>query len=161
MTIRLPIGIFVLAGGLLTGAGIACAQDANRDVVVTQSDMGSVVDRIQRGTGRFKEQFDHAVEHSMMDEKGIDKDAKHRADDLHNSANKLGDVFHDKRDKNNPAVRDQADRTLSAASEVNRVMMNHRFTDKLQSDWDNLRSDFNALAQVYGLSPLDAGAPAQ
>jgi hypothetical protein len=149
------------AGLLCGGACIAAAQDANRDVVVTQSDVGSVVDRIQRGTGHFKDEFDRAVNHSMIDKTRIAADAKHRADDLHNSASKLGDVFHDKRDKNNPAVRDQADRTIAAASEVNRVMLDHRFTDKLQGDWDALRSDLNALAQVYELSPLEGSAPRQ
>jgi hypothetical protein len=33
-------------------------------------------------------------------------------------------------------------------------MLDHRFTDKLQRDWALLRSDLNALAKVYDLSPL-------
>jgi hypothetical protein len=56
------------------------------------------------------------------------------------AAKRLADIFHDKRDKNNPAVRDQTGKTIAAASEVNRVMIDHRFTDKLQRDWDLLRS---------------------
>jgi hypothetical protein len=66
----------------------------------------------------------------------------------------LGDVFHDKKDKNNPAVREQVDRTLAAASELNRVMTAHRFTDKLHDDWDVLRGELNGLAGIYQLSPL-------
>ncbi|HUE21997.1 MAG TPA: hypothetical protein VMQ86_09960 [Bryobacteraceae bacterium] len=34
-------------------------------------------------------------------------------------------------------------------------MADHRFTDKLQRDWEMVRSDLNALAEVYGLSPLE------
>ncbi len=153
----------LIAAGLVAGSGWTAvrAQDANRDVVVTQTDVGAVVDRIVKGTGRFKDEFNKAIEHSMIDGTRMESNAKHRADDLHNSANKLGDVFHDKRDKNNPAVRDQADRTISAASELNRVMLNHRFTDKMQHDWDMVRSDLNALAQVYNLSPLDGGGQSQ
>ena len=45
------------------------------------------------------------------------------------------------------------DKTLSIGSELSTVMKEHRFTDKLQKDWDLLRSDLNALAGVYGLSP--------
>ena len=66
-----------------------------------------------------------------------------------------------RRDKNNLAVRNQADKTLAAASELNHLMVEHRFTDKLQRDWDMLRSNLNALARVYDLSPLDAGGPGQ
>jgi hypothetical protein len=131
------------------------AQDANRDVVDTRSDIGVVVDRLAKKSGDFKDAFDSAVSHSTIDGTRLEVNAKHRADDLHDAAKRLADVFHDKRDKNNPAVRDQADKTIAAASELNRVMVNHRFTDKLQRDWDLLRSDLNALAGVYDLSPLE------
>src|SRR5260370_24030389 len=95
----------------------------------------------------------------MIDGTRMEANAKHGADDLHDAAGKLGDVFHDKKDKNNPAVREQVDRTLAAASELNHIMVTHRFTDKLQSEWDMLRGDLNALAAVYGLSPLEGGSP--
>ena len=46
------------------------------------------------------------------------------------------------------------DRTLSAASDLNRVMLEFRYTEKLQRDWDLLKSDLNALASVYSLPPM-------
>jgi hypothetical protein len=97
----------------------------------------------------------------MLDGTRVEANAKHRADDLHGAAKRLADVFHDKKDKNNPAVRDQADKTIAAASELNRVLLDHRFTDKLQREWDLLRSDLNALAKVYDLSSLDGGGKNQ
>jgi hypothetical protein len=137
------------------GAQVATqAQDANRDLIVTKTDVSDIVQRLAKRTGEFKEEFDKAVEHSMMDGTKLEERAKHRADDLHNSARRLRDVFGDKRDKNNPAVRDQVDKTLAASADVNRIMQDHRFTDKLQRNWDLLRSDLNGLAAVYDLSPL-------
>jgi hypothetical protein len=138
----------------LSFQGPAVAQDANRDVVVTKSDVRDIVQRLAKRTGQFKGDFDKAVEHSMIDGTRLEDRAKHRADDLHDAAKKLEDVFHDKRDKNDPKVRDQVDKTLSAAADVNRVMENHRFTDRLQRDWDLLRSECNALAAVYDLAPI-------
>jgi hypothetical protein len=152
-----PAAVAVAALALTAMPYRAKAQDANRDTVVTQSDVGSVVDRLVKQSAEFRGEFDHAVAHSMIDGTRIEENAKRRADDLHNAAAKLGDVFHDKRDKNNPAVREQADRTIAAASELNRVMSAHRFTDKVQRDWEMLRSDLNALASVYQLSPLEGG----
>ena len=131
------------------------AQDANRDTIMAPTDVGAIVDRVERHARAFKGEFDSAMEHSMIDGTRIEENAKHRADDLHNAAAKLGDVFHDKRDKNNPAVREQVDRTIAAASELNRVMMAHRFTDKVQSDWGILRAELNGLAGMYQLSPLE------
>ena len=140
---------------------VARAQDANRDVVETPTDMGTLVDHIQKLTGQFKEAFDKAVSHSMIDGTQLEVNAKHRADDLHAAANKLGDVFHSKKDKNNPAVREQADKAIAAASELDRVMFHHRFTDKVQRDWEMLRADLNALARVYELPPLEGNGPDQ
>ena len=119
------------------------------------SDVGAVVDRVQKLSGEFKGSFDKAVSHSMIDGTRLEANAKHRADGLHDAANRLGDVFHDKRDKNNPAVRDQTDKTLAAASELNRVMMNHRFTDKVQRDWEMLRA--NLERSGGGLRSLPPG----
>ena len=147
----------VLSASLIPFVGVprsCAAQDANRDTIMSPTDVGTVVDRVQKQTGAFKEEFDRAVSHSMIDGTHLEENAKRRADDLHNSASKLGDVFHDKKDKNNPAVREQVDRTLAAASELNRVMNAHRFTDKLHDDWDVLRAELNGLAGMYQLSPL-------
>ncbi len=149
------------AAGLMAGAALffsgpsrTFAQDANREVVVTKVDLGDIVDRLTKKSGNFKEHFDSAIEHSMMDGTKLEDRAKHRADDLHDAAKKLADVYGDKRDKAHPSVRDQVDKTLSAAADVSRIMKGHRFTDKLQEEWDRLRSDLNALAAVYELSPL-------
>jgi hypothetical protein len=131
----------------------AFAQDANRDAALTISQARDIVDRLARHTGEFKGEFVNAVDHSSMEGREEDR-AKKRADELHESAKKLRDVFQDKKDKNNPAIRDQVDKTLAAAADVNRVMAGRRFTDKLHTDWETLRSDLNALAQIYGLSAV-------
>ena len=115
----------------------------NVNVIV---DMGTCY----RGTGKF----DKAVEHSLLDGTKLEDRARHRADDLNDAAKRLRDVYGDKRDKNNPAVRDQVDKTIAAASDLNRIMGEHRFTDRVQRNWDLLKSDLDALAQVYDLPSL-------
>jgi hypothetical protein len=132
----------------------APAQDANRDTVYAKTDPADIVERVARRTGAFKEDFDKAVSHSIPDTDKMEAKSKHRADDLHDSAKKLKDVFGEKHDKNDPKVRDQVDRTLAAASDLNRMMVEFRFTEKLQRDWDLLKSELNALASVYNLPPL-------
>jgi hypothetical protein len=132
----------------------ASAQYANRDEVVTRTDVRSIVNRLGHRTDEFKDSFDKAVEHSLLDGSRLEDRARHRADDLHDAAKKLADVYGDKHDKHSPAVRDQLDKTLSAAADVNRIMVNHRFTERLQRNWDMLRSDLNALASAYQLPPV-------
>jgi hypothetical protein len=148
----------LMAGALLLLSGSfvpVSAQDANRDVVRTHTDVAGIVDRLAKTTGQFKQSFDDAVSHSLDDHTRLEANSKRRADDLHDAAKKLADVFHDKKDKNSPVVRDQADKTIAAASELNHVMLSHRFTDKVQREWFLLRSDLNALARVYDLTPIE------
>jgi hypothetical protein len=130
------------------------AQDPNRDTVNTTTDAKTIVRKLADRTAEFKNEFNQAVEHSMMDGTKLEDRAKHRADDLHDAAKKLQDVFGDKKNKNDPKVREQVDRTLAAAADVNRVMREFRFTDKLQRQWDLLRVDLNGLASLYNLTSL-------
>jgi hypothetical protein len=146
--------ICLAAGVLFATQPVARAQDANRDAALTLSEARDIVDRLAKRTGEFREEFEKAVEHSMLDGSKMEDRSKKRSADLHESAKKLREVFQDKKDKNNPAVRAQVDKTLAAGADVNRVMASIRFTEKLQRDWDVLRSDLNALAQIYRLSPL-------
>jgi hypothetical protein len=151
------LGTGALALGILLSLAsqpAATAQDANRAEVYGKTDVGDVVQRVARRAASFREEFNRAVEHSLLDGTKLEDRAKHRADDLHAAANKLKDVYGDKRDKNNPAVRDQVDKTLAAASDVNGVVEGHRFTDKVQREWDLLKGDLNSLAGVYDLPPL-------
>jgi hypothetical protein len=156
------ISTFIRGAGTLLAAALciafslpqARAQDANRDTVYAKTDAADIVERVVRRTGTFKDDFDKAISHSIPDSSNMEERAKHRADDLHEAAKKLKDVFADKHDKNDPKVREQVDRTLSASSDLNRVMVEYRFTEKLQRDWDLLKSDLNALAAVYNLPPM-------
>ena len=128
--------------------------DANRAVVMAPTDLGSVIDRLAGRSGEFKDEFDKEIGHSM-EGKHIEERAKHRADDLHDQAKKLKDVFGDKKDKNAPQVREQVDRVLATVSELSRVMAEHRFTDKMRQDWNLMKGDLNGLAGVYGLSTIE------
>src|SRR2546430_144523 len=126
---------------LTVGLNLAGAQEANRTVVIEKTDMRDIVERMAKHSGQFKEEFNKAVEHSLIDGTKLEDRAKHRADDFHDAAKKLEDVYKDKGDKSDRAVRSQADKVLSAASDISHVMQEHRFTDRLQRLWEDLRSD--------------------
>ena len=132
---------YLITGALLlAGAQIpARAQDANRDVVMAPTDVGSVIDRVAKHSSEFKGEFDHEIGRTM-DGKPVEDRAKRRADNLSDDAKKMRDVFGDKKDKNAPQVRERVDRVLADASELNQVMQDHRLTDKAQQDWQDRKS---------------------
>src|SRR5438445_5108069 len=95
--------IYLALGALLfIGSPAAIqAQQSDREVVVTRSDLGGIVKSLAGRTGDFKDQFDREVEHTM-DNKHVEERAKHRADDLHDAAKHLKDVYEDHHDKAAP-----------------------------------------------------------
>jgi hypothetical protein len=151
MNFKYLTAVCAVAGAL---AVVAPAQDANRTIIDTRTDVRTIVKTLTSHTNEFKDEFEDAVDDSILDDTRLEDRAKRRADDLHDQAKKLADVFEDKRDKNHPKVREQVDRVLAVAGDVNGIMRQHRFTDKLQRQWGLLRGDLNALAAVYDLAPL-------
>jgi hypothetical protein len=149
----LVVGALLLAGAQISLQAQDRPPDANRVVVVEKTDLATVIDNVAKRSGDFKGPFDSAVGRAV-DGKFVEDRAKHRADELHDAAKKLKDVFGDKRDKNAPPVRERVDQVLAAGSELNKIMQDHRFTDKLQNDWNQLLGDLNALAAVYQLTPI-------
>ena len=145
---RIVQTIFIVSGNYCLEGQVGYANQFRRIVLSEWFDKPLQFIINDNGTAGF------IGEHSMMDGSKLEDRAKRRAADLNESAKKLRDVFHDKKDKNNPAVREQADKVLAAAADVNRVMAANRFTEKVQRNWEVLRSDLNALAQIYSLSPL-------
>ena len=80
----------LVAGTLWFGSqSRAQAQDANREAVRTVSDARDLVDRVAKRSGEFREEFEKAIEHSMMDGSKIEDRAKRRGQDLNESAKKL------------------------------------------------------------------------
>ena len=147
--------VLSITGLLLAAAAVpSFAQDANRDAIATVTDAHTIVRKLAARTEEFKKDFDYAIEHSLADGSKLEARSKKRADDLHDYSKKLQDVFDDKKDKNDPKVRDQVDKVLAAAADVNHVMSEMRFTEKLQREWELLRADLNGLAAVYSLTPI-------
>jgi hypothetical protein len=54
------------------------AQDANRDTVMSPTGVGTVVDRVEKQSRAFRDEFDRAVSHSMIDGTRIEENAKRR-----------------------------------------------------------------------------------
>lgn len=142
---------------LLSGTGVSgWAQEpaANQTQVVIVTDVGNIVQSLVKRTEEFKDEFDKAIEHSLMDGSKLEDRAKHRADDLHDDCKRLREIYNEKREKDAPRVREQVDKTLAAASDLNRIMAEHRFTEPVQQSWTLLCADFNTLAAFYRLSPI-------
>ena len=51
-------------------------------------------------------------------------------------------------------AREKLDRALQIAHDVDQVMSQRRFSERLENHWLDVRDDLNFLAAEYDLSPL-------
>lgn len=116
-----------------------------------QHSLGDLAKRVEKGVKVFSKRFDKELDKSILEgsdfEQAIDKRADKLADAMDGVASKV------RKDKYNDA-RERLDRALQLAHDVNEVMIERRFSDRLEREWDGLRADMNVLATHYGLDPL-------
>jgi len=89
-----------------------------------------------------------------MDASKLSDAVKAGADDLGTSAKQLYALSTSKDVMTNPKFREQVDKTIAAAKQVNQAMGAMRFPDPLITDWEQIRTNLNTLARIYKVESL-------
>ena len=151
----------------LIGCLVACfaslfaQQEYNREAYARDY-VQFLVTELDQWTKAFPQQFYMALMQPPRDASKLSESAKAGPGDLGDSVKRLT-TFKDAKDiLTNSEFRSQVEKTLAAAKQVNQAMASQRFPDPLQSDWDQMRTALNSLAQVYkfeALATLEPPAP--
>jgi non-canonical purine NTP pyrophosphatase (RdgB/HAM1 family) len=123
------------------------ATDASNNALLLER-MRGVANR----TAGLRVRFDQALLQGIQGGRPSEAKARKHSRDFDKAAQKLRLIFAAKQEKNDPAVRTQVEKTLAAAAEIQRVILVNRFNAELRREWEALRGDLNALAQIYSLS---------
>jgi hypothetical protein len=118
---------------------------------------------LDQWTKDFPHQFYAALMKPPMDATKLSDSMKAGADDLGSAVKQLYALSSAKDVMGNPKFKEQLDKTIVAAKQVNEAMSKLRFPDPLQTDWEQIRTNLNQLAQYYKvetLAILDPPAPA-
>jgi hypothetical protein len=118
---------------------------------------------LDQWTKDFPHQFYAALMKPPLDASKLSDAQKGGADDLGAAVKQLQALSSAKDVMSNAKFKDQLDKTLGAAKQVNEAMSKMRFPDPLQTDWEQVRTNLNQLAQYYKvetLAILEPPAPA-
>ena len=118
-----------------------------------------LVQELDQWTKGFPRQFYSALLQPPRDSSKLSESAKAGPSDLGDSVKRLASLSGGKDILTNPDFRDQVDKTLSAGKQVNLAMASQRFPDPLQSDWDQIRTALNSLADIYKVETLGVLEP--
>ncbi len=119
-----------------------------------------LVQELDQWTKGFPRQFYSALLQPPRDSSKLSESAKAGPSDLGDSVKRMASMSAAKDLLTNADFRSQVDKTLTAAKQVNEAMASQRFPDPLQSDWDQIRTALNSLAEIYKFDALAALEPA-
>jgi len=133
---------------------IAAPQEAVDRDAYARDHVRFLVLQLQQWGKEFPQQFNASVMKPPVDASKLSETAKASAGELGGSIQKLGSLAGAKDVMTNAEFRNQLDKSLTSAKELNQAMASQRFPAGLQSDWDQVRSTLNNLARVYKLEAL-------
>jgi hypothetical protein len=113
-----------------------------------------LVTEVDQWTKGFPRQFYSALLQPPRDSSKLSESAKAGPSDLGDSVKQLASLGSAKDVLTNGDFRNQVDKTLAAAKQVNLAMASQRFPDPLQTDWEQIRTALNSLAEIYKLETL-------
>ena len=152
---RLPIACLVVCAVCLLGAlMIAAPQDAVDRDAYARDHVRFLALQLDQWSKELPQQFYTAVMKPPVDASKLSEAAKASAGELGDSMHKLASLAGAKDVLTNAEFRNQLDKSLASAKELNQAMASQRFPVSLQSNWDQVRSTLNHLARVYKLEML-------
>ena len=110
--------------------------------------------QLDQWTKGFPHAYNLASMQPPVDLSKMNEAAKAGANDLRECVIRLSALSQSRDLMSNSEFRNQLDRALAIAKEVNAAMGSQRFSAVLQSDWDQIRSTLNNLARIYKLESL-------
>src|ERR1700730_13818599 len=113
-----------------------------------------LVTELDQWTKGFPRQFYSALLQPPRDSSKLSESAKAGPSDLGDSVKQLASLGTAKAVLTNGDFRTQVDKTMAAAKQVNLAMASQRFPDPLQSDWEQIRTALNSLAEIYKVDTL-------
>jgi hypothetical protein len=118
----------------------------------SQQQVEELLERIEERADAFTEQLNKSLDRSRLDGTRREDNIAELGRDLGDSTDELRREFdhNDTRGENLP----EAQRILSVASNVDRLLRSRNFGGQTESTWAALRSELNVLARLYGLQAV-------
>jgi hypothetical protein len=128
----------VVFAGLLLAGGLA----ADHIHLKNKIDVRDLIERAERRSDHFNGPFKDAIDHSSLNRTREEKK-------LRNSFKAIEQALDHLKKNKSPRPAEEVARAVGAAGEINRVVAQGMLGTDIVGDWEGLRNDLNALAQVF------------
>lgn len=141
---RRIVSVLALVVLSIIGAG---AQEQRQPSRVTDGQVSGILQRLEQSSNSFRGSLNIALIEARIDETRPQNDINSFEPALESAIDQFRDRF-TKRQANAAEVQN----VLQKAMLVNGFMARNRLNRQAQNDWAHVRTDLNALANVYGVS---------
>lgn len=114
---------------------------------VTDSQVQTLLNRIENRTDTFRRQVDRNLDRSRIDNTIREETITDFVTAFENATDRLNSNFAARR-----STTDDVQEVLSRAAVIDRFMQNNRLTTAAKNQWNSIRSDLNILAGYYRVS---------
>lgn len=118
---------------------------------LSRAQIDRLIRNLEERVDRFVVQFDYALDDSRLNNSRRENRLNERARDLERATDELRREFNrnDSRQENSAELR----KCLDIASDIDVAMRNRRLNRATENNWRAVRTELNALARAYNLSP--------
>jgi len=122
----------------------------------TKTEVDLIIKRVEERSDRFVKLFDKSLDRSRLNGSNREDRLNEYARNLETALDELRREFD--RKESYVETRPEVRRCLDIATDINVAMRNRRLGGETESQWAQLRSELNTLADVYTLPPVGASA---
>ncbi len=138
------VSVFILLAFSIIGVSVQAQRRPNR---VSDRQVSSILQRLERSSSRFRGTLDTALDRSRIDGTRAEDDLNSMARDFDNATSQLKDRFGQRR-----AVAADINNVLQRAAPINDFMNRNGVNAQTRNAWAPVRTDLNALANAYSVS---------
>lgn len=146
------MGLLVACTATICWSSIAAAQGTAGGRFYTKADVERIIKRVEERSDSFRKVIDNSLDRSALDGTNREDNINKQVKELENAIDKLRHDFD--RAQTWQETREQVQRVLNEADEVNAMMRRWRRGGPVKSEWVLVRSDLNKLFGIYNLRVL-------
>jgi hypothetical protein len=128
-------------------AGLICPALAQQPYRISDKEMKSLLERIEKEADRFREALKQGLKNSRLDLGRGEENIHQFVADLEVATDRLKDRFN-----GNRSVAADVEEVLRRAAYVDQFMQRHPLVTRADREWSALRRDLDLLAQAYQVS---------
>lgn len=106
---------------------------------------------LEKGAADFSDRFDKELDKSIFDDTAMKGRLDKRAEKFRGAVDDVRDKLKSGKIE---AARKKLDRALQLANDLHLVMIERRFSERLELQWAEIVNNINVLADYYDLRPL-------